>query len=194
MNSHDTAKAFARAFAVSGKAALAACRFYAHDMEIAITTGTEIPHVAEITIPGIFVTVSFEGLANSSTIGKGTLKIDLESQSDDDSAVIHSAREKAIREIMGNAGALADAFTEIGTVALCGRPACIANEPGTEGRAFKTPITYRIGVQELATLTTPTPTPSPTPSPVLTDAFLSPDGSQFFAGANGSQYFAQNLP
>jgi hypothetical protein len=75
----------------------------------------------------------------------------VESQSDDDTAALHSAREAAARAVLADLPALTEAFAAVRTVELLGRPALIENDPDVEARAFKTPLTYRVGVRTLET-------------------------------------------
>ncbi len=75
----------------------------------------------------------------------------MESQSDDDTAALHSTRENAVRAVLADLPALTTAFATVGTVELLGRPALLDNDPEVEARAFKTPLTYRVGVRTLET-------------------------------------------
>jgi hypothetical protein len=143
MNAHDSARAIGRALKTNPT--LAQVHVYAHDVEILDQINEAVP-ANGCELPAVFIKVKFQGLSGSATIGRGTVEIDVESQSDDDSSAVHSSREAAVRHIMGNFGILSTAFLEIGTVALCGRPALTDNDPGTEQRAFKTPLTYLVGV------------------------------------------------
>lgn len=145
MNSHDTALAIAHALVAHED--LAAVHVYAHDTEV-LPGGETVTH-PEIQLPGVFIQVRFEALAGSGAIGRGKVEIDVESQSDEDSAATHSLREAAARLQMADTDALAAAFQRVGTVKLLGRPSLIENDPDVEARAFKTPLTYRIGVQAL---------------------------------------------
>ncbi|MEQ1862909.1 MAG: hypothetical protein ABMA13_23555 [Chthoniobacteraceae bacterium] len=146
MNAHDTALAIARAIAASP--GLPGVQIYAHDT-LVLPGGFEQNPVEEITLPGVFIRVRFDGLCGSGTIGRGRAEITVESQSDDESSATHSAREKAVRDVMADQAALELGFLSTGTVKLLGRPALTDNEPDTEARAFKTPLTYKLGVQTL---------------------------------------------
>lgn len=148
MNAHDTALAIATAIAKSPASVFDGVHIYAHDTEV-LSDGATINPVEEIHLPGIFVQVKFESLAGSHLIGRGKLEVDLESQSDDETAATHSARETALRAILADQAALVAAFEAVGSVQLCGRLHLIENEPDVEDRAFKTPLTYRIGVRAL---------------------------------------------
>lgn len=147
MNAHGTAIAIGKALEAAGKAALAGVHFYAHDTEILPGGDTQNP-VAELMLPAVFIRVTFQGLTGSATIGRAKIELSIVSQSDDETSTTHSSRETAVREVMADVAALLAAFDGSG-VELLGKPALIENDPDTEDRAFKTPLTYRAGVREL---------------------------------------------
>lgn len=128
---------------------LEACHVYAHDLEVKPTGEESVAGADEIQLPAIFVRVKCESLAGSSSIGRGRLEIDVESQVDDATAAEHQARETAVRAVMADTGSLLASFGVFPSVALLGKPALIDNDPETESRAFKTPYTYRVGIAAL---------------------------------------------
>lgn len=148
MNAHDTALAISLALAQSEQPALGPVHIYAHDSEV-LPDGTVQNPVEEIQLPAVFVRCSFESLSGSATIGRGKLELDVESQSDETSALEHSNREAAVRAVLCDLSGLLAAFASIRTVELLGRPALVENSPDVESRAFKTPLTYRIGCRAL---------------------------------------------
>ena len=147
MNANDTCRAIARVLAA--RSGLTDCHVYAHDLEVKASGEESLAGANEIQLPAIFVRCKFQALANSSTIGRGTVEIDVESQVDDSTAAEHSARETAVRAAMADQPALLLGFQQIGTVRLLGSPSLGENDPEVEHRAFKTPFTYKVGVQAL---------------------------------------------
>lgn len=146
MNPHATALAFGRA--LKANEVLAPIAIYAHDREVLADLTDETP--AEVILPCVTLRVQFEGLAGSARIGKAKIEITVRSQADDEDSATHSAREKAVRAVMADIEGLTDAFDAGEIVALCGLPSLTNNDPDVEARAYHTPITYVMGVQEIA--------------------------------------------
>lgn len=147
MNPYDTALSIAHALATSPDPAMAAVHIYAHDSEV-LPDGSVHNHVEEIFQPAALVEVRFDALAGSSSIGKARVQITVESQSDDDDAELHAAREKAVRALLADIPTLQAAFGHVGLVTLLGRPAMVDNDPNVKGRAFVTPMTWVMGIAE----------------------------------------------
>ncbi|MDR3406378.1 MAG: hypothetical protein P4L99_28090 [Chthoniobacter sp.] len=147
MNAHDAARAIARVIAL--RPGLTDCHVYAHDLEVKPTGEEYTAGAEEIQLPAVFVRVKCESLTGSSTLGRARIEIDVESQVDDSTAAQHGARESEVRAAMADQDALLAAFGVIGTVALKGRISLGENDPETEHRAFKTPLTYKAGIEAL---------------------------------------------
>lgn len=143
MNCHAVAKSIGRC--LKGADGLSGVRIYAHDTEVLASGFSD--RVEEMKLPAIWIKVTADSLAGSATIGRMKAVVILGTQSDDETAATHAARELALRQRLKDNTALAAAFTAVGEVVLLGKLCIVDNDPGVEARAFVTPITCILGAE-----------------------------------------------